>query len=87
MARALKCLSLACLPALLGIVGCAASAHEMSTAMLYPHSMMRTGTDSPDDHYHRVARILDLDSRLLADDLDLLFMTDRSTRLTRWQSR
>ena len=87
MARVHKCLLLACLPVLVAIAGCSASAHEMSSAMLYPHAMLRTGGESPDDHYHRIAHIVDLDTRLLADDLDLLFMTDRSTRLSRWQAR
>lgn len=87
MARVKKCCLIACLPVLVAIAGCAASAHEMSTAMLYPHATMQTGGEAPDDHYHRVAQNVGLDARLLADDLDLLFMTERSTRLSRWQSR
>lgn len=88
MARALRCLVIACLLAPMAIAGCAMnSPHNVSSAWLYPHATMQTAGEAPDDHHYRVARILSLDRCLLADDLDLLFMTDRSTRLSRWHSR
>ena len=88
MARALRCLAIACLFASVVISGCATnSPHDVSMAWLYPHATMRTAGEAPDDHHYRTARILRLDNRLLADDLDLLFMTDRSTRLSRWHDR
>lgn len=87
MTRALRCLLLACLLSPVAIAGCASSPHEMSSPWLYPNAGLETATESSDDHFHRVARVLDLDTRLLADDLDLLFMTERSTRLSRWHGR
>ena len=53
----------------------------------YPHSEMATAGLSSDEHHHRVMQMADLDRRALTEDLDLLFLTDRPTRLTRWQSR
>lgn len=69
--------------------GCASSpgVHEVSSAWMYPHARARTLAEPGDDHYHRIARILAVDKRALAEDLDLLFMTERSTRLTRWHDR
>lgn len=88
MARAFRCFVIACLLAPVVLSGCAAgSPHNMSTTWLYPHAIMQTAGEAPDDHHYRVSRILSLDTRLLADDLDLLFMTDRSTRLSRWHDR
>lgn len=68
----------------LGLTGCA----PRSTVMLnYPHAKFATMTESPHEHYQRVSNIAAADGRALIDDLDLLFMTDRPTRLTRWTTR
>lgn len=48
---------------------------------------METLAESPDEHFHRADMILDRDRRALAEDLDLLFMTDRPTRLSKWHGR
>lgn len=42
---------------------------------------------SSDEHREQVRRVARHDWRALQDDLDLLFMTDRTTRLTRWHDR
>ena len=68
----------------LGLTGCA----PRSTVMLnYPHARFGNLTESPHEHYQRVSNIAAMDGRALVDDLDLLFMTDRPTRLTRWTTR
>lgn len=79
----------ACLLTTLVLSGCASygGVHEGASAWAYPHARAATLAESPDDHYHRVAHILAVDRRALAEDLDLFFMTNRPTRLTRWQSR
>ena len=48
---------------------------------------METLSESSDEHYHRVGMILDRDRRALAEDLDLLFLTERPTRLSRWHGK
>ena len=52
-----------------------------------PHSCMETLAEDGDEHYHRVDMILDRERRALAEDLDLLFLTDRPTRLSRWHGK
>ncbi|MDO8629008.1 MAG: hypothetical protein Q7R41_00810 [Phycisphaerales bacterium] len=63
--------------------GCSSKA--MATA--YPHSRTETLAQDPHEHLHAVSMSVEQDRRALAEDLDLLFMTDRPTRLTRWHSR
>ena len=72
-----------------GLTICAFAAGCSSTAMAtaYPHSSMDTLAQDPHEHQHAVSMSLEQDRRALAEDLDLLFMTDRPTRLTRWHSR
>jgi len=48
---------------------------------------METLGETGDEHRERVSTIADQDARALVEDLDLLFMTDRPTRLTRWHGR
>ncbi len=52
-----------------------------------PHAHMETLGETGDEHRERVSTIADQDARALVEDLDLLFMTDRPTRLTRWHGR
>jgi len=52
-----------------------------------PHSRTETLGQTPDEHHESVARIEEQNRKALAEDLDLLFMTDRPTRLTRWHGR
>lgn len=39
-----------------------------------------------EEHNQAVIRIADQDRRAFIDDLDIVFMTDRPTRLTRWHT-
>lgn len=78
----------ACALGLLGLAGCAAAsggAHESS----WRQGVARGATlsETPDEHAHRLRVIRNRDRRALAEDLDLLFMNDRPTRLTRWHDR
>ena len=74
----------ACVLFALGGLGCQARA---TVPMFYPHATKGTLAQSPHEHYQFVSNIAAQDERALIDDLDLLFQTDRPTRLTRWLSR
>ena len=89
MVRSVRCSVLVCLLVSLAATGCAtvASVHESSAGWLYPHANMTTAAEFGDDHSQRVARILALEKRLLAEDLDMVCLTERSTRLSRWHDR
>jgi hypothetical protein len=52
-----------------------------------PHAGTETLGETSAEHRERVSTVADQDARALAEDLDLLFMTDRPTRLTRWHGR
>lgn len=65
-------------------LGCAS---PQARKIYYPHSRLEMLGQSSDEHHHRIARIADRDRRALAEDLDVLFLTDRPSRLTRWHSR
>ena len=68
----------------LGGLGCQARA---TVPMFYPHATKATLAQSAHEHYQYVSNIAAQDERALIDDLDLLFLTDRPSRLTRWLSR
>jgi len=68
---------------LLAGVGCA----KGTEGFWYPHHRTETKTMSGEDHANYISDIAEHDRRTLADDLDLLFMTDRPTRLSRWHNR
>ncbi len=71
----------ACFFAALTGLGCA----PRSTVMLdYPHAPRATLTQSPHEHYQSISNIAAQDRRALIEDLDMLFLTDRPGRLTRW---
>ena len=65
-------------------LGCAS---PTARKIYYPHSGYETLGESPEEHHQRVMRIADRDRRALAEDLDVFFLTDRPSRLTRWHSR
>lgn len=70
------------------LVGGTAACNARSTTLLYyPHASRRNLTESPHEHYQKTSNIAQHDSLMLVEDLDLLFMTDRPGRLTRWHSR
>ena len=73
---------------LLILIGCALPGSDSRSGLwAYPHARMETLSLTPEEHEHYVLRILEQDRRTLADDLDLLFMTDRNSRLSRWHDR
>ncbi|RME37542.1 MAG: hypothetical protein D6788_09225 [Planctomycetota bacterium] len=69
--------------------GCATGDKPSGLAMMltYPHARTATLTRTPHEHYEYVSSIAAHDARALAYDLDLLFLTDRPTRLTRYHSK
>ncbi len=69
--------------------GCAAWSGAQRATVLYnyPHAGGEAMTLTSEEHQHRVSEISARDSRALVEDLELLFLTDRPTRLTRWHSR
>ena len=52
-----------------------------------PHARLETLGETSEEHRERVSAVADQDARALVEDLDVLFMTDRPTRLTRWHGR
>ena len=71
------------------ISGCAtwAAWQEKTVRWYYPHATGEGLGLSPDDHARMASSISAHDARALVDDLDVFFMTDRPTRLTRWHDR
>jgi hypothetical protein len=69
--------------------GCAAWSEGQRATVLYnyPHAGGETLALTSEEHQHRISEISARDSRALVEDLELLFLTDRPTRLTRWHSR
>lgn len=54
---------------------------------LYLHSHAYTTSQSGEEHYRTVRSVVRRDAQAFMDDLDLLFMTDRPSRLTKWHDR
>jgi hypothetical protein len=67
----------------LSVLGCSA---ESVTKWRFSSNNAGIG-ETPDEHYHRALRIEQHARRGLVDDLDLFFLTDRGTRLTRWHEK
>jgi len=76
-----------CLLVGVGVLSMATCSCSSKTKVYDPFAHTETLSESADEHYHRVYRIEDQERRLLQEDLDLLFQTDRSTRLTRWHTK
>ena len=89
MARFVRVTLAAALLITLAVPGCAVltRAPRSTVVLNYPHATEATFTRTPQEHYQHVSNIAAQDSRALVEDLDLLFMTDRPTRLTRWHAR
>jgi hypothetical protein len=81
--RKLLALSLA----LLALPLLAACSSEKYVDTWYPHADNPGFGETDEEHFQRVVRIENARRATLTDDLDLLFMTDRPTRLTRWHER
>ena len=65
-------------------LGCSSRAAVVAT---YPHSTSGTLGLSPHEHYQRISDLAAHDRTALIEDLDILFMTDRPGRLTRWHDK
>ena len=65
----------------LGLTGCAS---KTATMIYYPHATSANMTQTSREHYQSIANIVAWDRKALIEDLDMFFMTDRPTRLTRW---
>ncbi len=85
MTRLMRFVSGACLCAAVLLI--AACNRPSMVGINYPHARQPTLGETGDEHYQRVSRVAKHDRRLLQEDLDLFFLTDRSTRLTRWHTR
>jgi hypothetical protein len=46
-----------------------------------------TVTQTTGQHLHQINAVIEMDQRALFNDLDLLFQTERPTRLTRWTDK
>ena len=89
MTRLTGCLTMFGLLTLLALSGCARSLGAKGRPLVWenPHAASEMLSRTPEDHYEVVSRIRSHDARALIEDLDILFMTDRTTRLTRWHDR
>ncbi|UCC32298.1 MAG: hypothetical protein JSU86_08450 [Phycisphaerales bacterium] len=89
MTRFARCVVILCVLSGLALTGCASWARAQQNALRwnYPHAAGETLTQSGPDHAQAVSRYVAHDARALVEDLDLLFLTERSTRLTRWHDR
>lgn len=90
MARSTLSLVIGCVLVTLTQSGCATSSPEnrrLAVLLEYPHATSPTLTRTSEEHYHHVSRMAAEDSRALAEDLDLFFLTDRPSRLTRWPTK
>ena len=65
-------------------VGCTSRASQL---WVHVHRHGETLTQTREEHNQAVIKVADQDRRALMDDLDLLYMTDRTSRLTRWHAR
>jgi hypothetical protein len=84
-----RIITLAVVGLALTLSGCAVATHtsETSRAIFYPHKNAETLTQTSEEHRQMVRAVAERDSKGLIDDLDVLFMTDRPTRLTRWHTK
>ena len=89
MTRLVRSLALAAPLLIFAVGGCASgnSGRGSASAWLYPHSNSPTLAQSPHEHRQAISNVLARDRAALIEDLDILFMTDRPTRLTRWHDR
>lgn len=74
------------------IVGCnvgrtAAKVGSATKLFLFAQGLGPTPTQSVGEHMHDMSAVIDQDTRVFLYDFDMLYQTDRPTRLTRWHSR
>ncbi len=89
MTRFVRCMVGVCVLVALTQSGCAswANTQRATVGFNYPHSQGETLGQSPHEHHRRIAASSAHDARALVEDLDLWYLTDRPTRLTRWHDR
>jgi len=89
MTRFIRCMVVVCILVALMQSGCASwsETQRATVGVNYPHSRGETLTESPHEHHRRIAASSAHDTRALVEDLDLWYLTDRPTRLTRWHDR
>ncbi len=89
MVRFIRCIVCGCVLLALVLPGCAAWAKikNATVGLNYPHARGETLARSPQERYQELSYIAAHEARSLVEDLDLLFLTDRTTRLTRWHDR
>ena len=51
----------------------------------YVHGDTETMGETPEEHRHRTNKVANQDAKALAEDWDIFMMTDRPSRLNRWQ--
>ena len=83
--RCLWCLGLATV----GLLGCATEpgTARPGTLLLYPTAKSPTLVRTSEEHWRQVAAIPERDNAAIIEDFDLLFLTDRPSRLNKWHSR
>ncbi len=87
--RGLACVGLG--GAILMSAGCTgramANTAYVGKIIMMRHDLGPTTTQSTGDHLHSINASIELDQRAFFDDLDMLYQTERPTRLTRWTER
>ena len=66
-----------------GAIGCTSRGSQL---WVYPHRNAETLAQSKEDHNRAVIGVADHDRRAIIDDLDIVYMTDRPSRLSRWHT-
>lgn len=89
MARVVRCLALVWVLLPLALSSCASWARlqQATVGFNYPHASGEGLGLTPQEHYQAVSQSSAKDTRALIEDLDLFFLTERPTRLTRWHDR
>ncbi len=68
--------------------GCMSTRAPRSMVFLnFPHAAEKNLTQSPHEHTQMAGDVLERDARALIEDLDILFLMDRPSRLNRWHNR
>ncbi len=87
MSRLTRCVAILGVLALLSGCSTGTGVSKASVVVAYPHSVHPTMTQPARDHIQVGGKVIHRDARALIEDLDLLFLSDRPTRLSRWHDR
>ena len=87
MSRLTRCVVVLGVLAMLSGCATGTGVSKGSVVLAYPHSVYPTMTQPARDHIQVGGKVIHRDSRALIEDLDLLFLNDRPTRLSRWHDR